>query len=73
MGKTSCVIIPQLLASRGAVLTTSNKRDVVDTTRAYVNDAAGRKVYEIDYNDRLRLARTFRLDFAPTYMVETGR
>ncbi|WP_328811725.1 type IV secretory system conjugative DNA transfer family protein [Rhodococcus sp. NBC_00294] len=35
MGKTSCVIIPQLLAARGAVLTTSNKRDVVDTTRAY--------------------------------------
>ncbi|MEU0298012.1 hypothetical protein ABZ252_00815 [Streptomyces sp. NPDC006175] len=45
----------------------------VDTTRAYVNDAAARKVYEIDYNDRLRLARTFPLDFAPTYMVETGR
>ncbi|MER5550601.1 hypothetical protein ABT001_02760 [Streptomyces sp. NPDC002793] len=45
----------------------------VDTTRAYVNDAAGRKVYEIDYNDRLRLARTFPLDFAPTHMVETGR
>ncbi|MFJ7494294.1 hypothetical protein ACIQZB_24305 [Streptomyces sp. NPDC097727] len=45
----------------------------VDTTRAYVNDAAARKVYEIDYNDRLRLARAFSLDFAPTYMVETGR
>ncbi|MFF5897150.1 hypothetical protein ACFY8O_14615 [Streptomyces argenteolus] len=45
----------------------------VDTTRAYVNDAASRKVYEIDYNDQLRLARTFTLDFAPTYMVETGR
>ncbi|MEV7954493.1 hypothetical protein ACIO6T_32810 [Streptomyces sp. NPDC087532] len=45
----------------------------VDTTRAYVNDAAARKVYEIDYNDRLRLARTFPLDFAPTYMVEAGR
>lgn len=45
----------------------------IDTTRAYVNDAAARKVYEIDYNDRLRLARTFPLDFAPTYMVETGR
>ncbi|MFE9725684.1 hypothetical protein ACFYQ5_19300 [Streptomyces sp. NPDC005794] len=45
----------------------------VDTTRAYVNDGAARKVYEIDYNDRLRLARTFPLDFAPTYMVETGR
>ncbi|WP_405658678.1 hypothetical protein OG379_02265 [Streptomyces sp. NBC_01166] len=45
----------------------------VDTTRAYVNDAAARKVYEIDYNDQLRLARTFSLGFAPTYMVETGR
>ncbi|MEU5165885.1 MULTISPECIES: hypothetical protein [Streptomyces] len=45
----------------------------VDSTRAYVNDAAARKVYEIDYNDRLRLARTFPLGFAPTYMVEAGR
>ncbi|MEU1484009.1 hypothetical protein [Streptomyces sp. NPDC005752] len=45
----------------------------VDTTRAYVNDAAARKVYEIDYDDGLRLARTFPLGFAPTYMVETGR
>lgn len=35
MGKTSCVVIPQVLAARGAVLTTSNKRDVVDETRAY--------------------------------------
>lgn len=45
----------------------------VDTSRAYVNDAAARKVYEIDYNDDLRLARTFSLDVTPTYMVETGR
>ncbi|MFE4801570.1 hypothetical protein ACFRFL_43090 [Streptomyces sp. NPDC056708] len=45
----------------------------VDTSRAYVNGAASRKIYEIDYNDRLRLARTFPLDFTPTYMVETGR
>ncbi|MFJ8749981.1 hypothetical protein ACIREO_11700 [Streptomyces sp. NPDC102441] len=45
----------------------------VDTARAYVNDATAQKVYEIDYSDRLRLARTFPLDIAPTYMVETGR
>ncbi|MFD5140449.1 hypothetical protein ACFWMX_30085 [Streptomyces sp. NPDC058378] len=45
----------------------------IDTSRAYVNDAAGRKVYEIDYSDHLRLARTFRLDFSPTHMVEAGR
>ncbi|MFG3405661.1 hypothetical protein [Streptomyces sp. NPDC048142] len=45
----------------------------VDSTRAYVNDTAARKVYEIDYADRLRLARTFSLGIAPTFMVETGR
>ncbi|MFZ4300157.1 hypothetical protein ACOZE3_19865 [Streptomyces cinereoruber] len=45
----------------------------VDAGRAYVNDPAGRKVYEIDFNDRLRRARTFSLDFAPSHMVETGR
>ncbi len=45
----------------------------VDTSRAYVNDPVARKVYEIDYNDDLRLARTFALDFAPSLMVETGR
>ncbi|MFC8887170.1 hypothetical protein ACFT56_33705, partial [Streptomyces cinereoruber] len=45
----------------------------VDTSRAYVNDPAGRAVYEIDFNDRLRRARTFSLDFTPSHMVETGR
>ncbi|MFD7518173.1 hypothetical protein ACFV85_25585 [Streptomyces niveus] len=45
----------------------------VDISRAYVNDTGGRKVYEIDYNDGLRLARTFPVGFAPTHMVETGR
>ncbi|UCM86532.1 hypothetical protein [Streptomyces marincola] len=44
-----------------------------DTTRAYVNDPAARTVHEIDYNDDLRVARTFELDFAPDHMVETGR
>jgi hypothetical protein len=45
----------------------------VDPNRAYVNDAAARAVYEIDYNDNLRLARTLRLDLEPVHMVETGR
>lgn len=44
----------------------------VDTARAYVNDPAGRAVHEIDYNDDLRLARTFDLPIAPDHMVETG-
>ncbi len=45
----------------------------VDANRAYVNDPAARVVHEIDYNDNLRIARTFRLDIAPELMVETGR
>ncbi|TDC46031.1 hypothetical protein E1281_28900 [Actinomadura sp. KC345] len=44
----------------------------VDTMRAYVNDPAGNAVHEIDYNDDLRKARSFKLPFAPAHMVETG-
>ncbi|RDG37395.1 hypothetical protein [Streptomyces corynorhini] len=59
----------RLLSAKGAASAVIE----IDTSRAYVNDAAARKVYEIDYNDRLRQARTFPLGFAPTHMVETGR
>ena len=45
----------------------------VDSSRAYVNDPASGVVHEIDYNDALRVARTFELDGAATSMVETGR
>ncbi|MDJ1132178.1 hypothetical protein [Streptomyces iconiensis] len=45
----------------------------IDANRAYVNDIGARKVYEIDYNDDLRKARSFALDFTPSHMVETGR
>lgn len=45
----------------------------IDTSRAYVNDAAARAVHEIDYADNLRVARTLRLDVTPTHLVETGQ
>ncbi|MGW7282730.1 hypothetical protein ACWGIV_31530 [Streptomyces sp. NPDC054844] len=45
----------------------------VDRSRAYLNDPAGKRVYEIDYNDNLRVARKFDLDVRPSLMVETGR
>lgn len=45
----------------------------VDRSRAYLNDPAGKRVHEIDYNDALRVARTFDLDVRPALMVETGR
>ncbi|MGW7518461.1 hypothetical protein ACWGJ2_23035 [Streptomyces sp. NPDC054796] len=45
----------------------------VDRSRAYVNDPAGKRVHEIDYNDDLRIARSFDVGIAPGLMVETGR
>ncbi|MFF8846220.1 hypothetical protein ACF08N_26475 [Streptomyces sp. NPDC015127] len=45
----------------------------VDRSRAYLNDPKGKRVYEIDYNDNLRIARTFDLDIEPALMAETGR
>ncbi|MGQ4599469.1 zinc ABC transporter permease AztB [Nocardia sp. R6R-6] len=46
---------------------------LVDDHRAYVNDPVARVIYEIDYADNLRGARTFPLDISPTMMVEVGR
>jgi hypothetical protein len=43
----------------------------VDTSRAYVGDAATGTVHEIDYGDALRVARTFEIPAAQ--LVETGR
>ncbi|MGC5531070.1 hypothetical protein [Streptomyces sp. SR-10] len=63
-------------------LLTAGKRDdsdgnapviEVDRSRAYVNDPEGKKVFEIDYNDGLRIARSFDLDVKPVLMVEAGR
>ncbi len=45
----------------------------VDRSRAYVNDPDGKKLLEIDYNDGLRVARSFDLDVKPVLMAETGR
>jgi hypothetical protein len=45
----------------------------VDRDRAYVNDALNQSIYEIDYRDGLRLARTLRPGVTPDLMVETGR
>jgi ABC-type Mn2+/Zn2+ transport system permease subunit len=45
----------------------------VDSDRAYVNNSAAREVYEIDYADGLRIARTLRTEVAPGLMAESGR
>ncbi|WP_344137504.1 hypothetical protein [Saccharopolyspora halophila] len=45
----------------------------IDTSRAYVNDVTAGTVHEIDYNDGLRIARSFRLGGRASHVVETGR
>ncbi|MFJ8469098.1 PQQ-binding-like beta-propeller repeat protein [Streptomyces swartbergensis] len=64
-----------LLTGASAAGTDGNAGPVieVDRSRAYLNDPKGKRVYEIDYNDNLRVARTFDLDIEPVLMVETGR
>ncbi|SFS74351.1 hypothetical protein SAMN05660874_03069 [Saccharopolyspora flava] len=44
---------------------------LIDTSRAYVHD--GGTVHEIDYNDGLRVARSFPLGGPIAHVVETGR
>lgn len=45
----------------------------IDSDRAYVNNAAAKEIYEIDYADGLRIARTLRTQVTPGLMVEAGR
>lgn len=45
----------------------------LDSDRAYVNNAAAHEVYEIDYADGLRIARTLTTEVSPGLMVEAGR
>ena len=45
----------------------------VDAGRAYLNAPAENAVYEIDYADGARVARTFAMPAAPLFLAETGR
>ncbi|AOS64608.1 hypothetical protein [Actinoalloteichus hymeniacidonis] len=45
----------------------------VDTSRAYLNDPTSGELFEIDYQDDLRVARDFTVDGKASYLVETGR
>ena len=45
----------------------------VDASRAYLNAPAEGLVYEIDYADSARIARSFPIDGEPRFLAETGR
>ncbi|TKV29062.1 ABC transporter [Arthrobacter sp. NamB2] len=63
-------LLPQTLANpallAGIELTT-------DQQRAYLNAPAERTLFEIDFADNARIARTFDTDTVPAHMVEVGR
>ena len=45
----------------------------VDANRAYLNAPTDGLVYEIDFADSARIARTFPVDGEPRFLAETGR
>ncbi len=45
---------------------------VLDAQRAYVNAPAEGQVYEIDFADSARIARTLTPSIAPTWMTQVG-
>lgn len=46
---------------------------VADQQRAYLSAPSERRLYEIDYADGARIARTFETATAPAFTAETGR
>ncbi len=63
-------LLPQTLADPGLL---AGVELVADQQRAYLNAPAERKLYEIDFADAGRLARTFDTPAVPAYLAVTGR
>ncbi|MBK3585177.1 hypothetical protein JHN49_16115, partial [Streptomyces sp. MBT57] len=72
-GKQTARTKPLLTAGKRDDLDGNDPVIEVDRSRAYVNDPEGKRVFEIDYSDGLRIARSFDLDVKPVLMVEAGR
>ncbi|MBT2586379.1 ABC transporter [Arthrobacter sp. ISL-95] len=64
---------PLVAASLAEPVYADKIRLTVDAQRAYVNAPAEGLVYEIDYADDARIARTLELPTKPVHVVETGR
>jgi hypothetical protein len=63
-------LLPKTLATSSSLETVSL---TVDTQRAYLNAPAEGVVYEIDFADRARIARTLSPSVQPAFMAEAGR
>lgn len=58
-GKTKCWVVPRIFAAPGAVVATSNKRDIADDTRAYRAEVTGEAVWVFDPQSIANETQTF--------------
>ncbi|WP_411698851.1 hypothetical protein [Conyzicola sp.] len=72
-GSTRAATGPLLAATVAAPALLAGVELTVDANRAYVNAPAEGVVYEIDYADGARVARTFETPDSPMFFAETGR
>lgn len=72
-GEQLAVTAPLLATTLATPALADHVSIMVDGQRAYVNAAADGVVYEIDYMDAARVARTLELPTKPVHLVETGR
>jgi hypothetical protein len=72
-GATTAATEPLLAATLADGALPDGVSLTVDAQRAYLNAPAEGQVYEIDFADSARLARTFPVDGGPRFVVETGR
>ncbi|MGF2949611.1 ABC transporter [Microbacterium alcoholitolerans] len=66
LAKTKPLVAESLTAGASPTLT-------ADQHRAYLSAPSERRLYEIDYADGARLARTFQTSTEPAFVAETGR
>lgn len=72
-GSTISATEPVLAASVSDPTLHSGLELTIDANRAYLNAPAEGLVYEIDYADGARIARTFAVTGSPLFLAETGR
>ncbi|GAB3605391.1 lipoprotein [Conyzicola nivalis] len=72
-GSTRAATGPLLAATVADPALLAGVELTVDANRAYVNAPAEGVVYEIDYADGARVARTFETPNSPMFFAETGR
>lgn len=63
-------LLPQTLANPALL---AGVELTVDQQRAYLNAPAEQALFEIDFADNARIARTFDTDTVPAYLAEVGR